>query len=201
MAWVSDSKSLTDIFCLSGFLYFSRHGIPLNIFSLLPKKTIPPQNSTFPGSQAPGPPEGAFSKGGIFTLNLLLEESVLLDLTDKRCHLHLDLVRVDNTEAVRWKSEVWVGDPRLTCPSQGWERRECQTNLHLNHSCIKNCKTVDTVGNPQPSAESSLMHNTFPQPPFHCQIIIWKHTRYFKTIHWPGARFETSGSGREIAPS
>ena len=32
-------------------------------------------------------------------------------------------------------------------------------------------------------------------------MFIWKHTRYFKTIHWPGARFETSGSGREIAPS
>ena len=67
---------------------------------------ILPENSTFPGSEAPGPPEGALSQGETFALNFLLDETVSLDLTDERSHLPFDLMRVNDTEALRWESEV-----------------------------------------------------------------------------------------------
>ena len=71
-----------------------------NVFAILP------ENSTFPGSEAPGLPEGALSQGETFALNFLLHETVSLDLTDERSHLHFYLMRVNNTEALRWESEV-----------------------------------------------------------------------------------------------
>ena len=132
MTWGCDSKSFTDIFGLPGFLHFCLHIIPSNMSSLTYKSnviSIPPGNSTCPGPNAPRSPEGALSEDEIFTFCFLLEETVILELTNKSCHLHFDLMRVD-TEALRLKSEVRVG-PRLTRPMQGWERWHCQTSLHL----------------------------------------------------------------------